>query len=177
MRCPRLGVNCNGGNLLLASAHDNVEWSRARKEYLGLTNGYIAEDSNSPKGTVDRILAGHHDDFKLSTFQPILRTLIGGDLGDHPCPYPPGSAPPDTLEGLRLELADKKAELAQLREETAEREKELRADKKSLRRWLVVVSVVAGISLAVLLALLIVDALNPELGYFWRTAMSAYNIK
>ena len=78
VKCAKLGVECDGPNFFTLPAHDILEWCKARKAELHLSNDKIADLSGIPRGTVARIFAGSHEDFKFGTVQPILRVLIGG---------------------------------------------------------------------------------------------------
>ena len=87
IRCPKLDErSCDGPNFILMTLPEIVEWARARKEYLKITNEEIAERANMPLGTVAPFMAGRLKNSTLETIRPILAALVGGDLGEHPCP-------------------------------------------------------------------------------------------
>lgn len=56
---------------------DLIKWCRNRKQFLGLSNQRIAEQSGVPVGTIDRIMAGKYTEFRYSSIQPVVATLIG----------------------------------------------------------------------------------------------------
>lgn len=54
-----------------------IDWCRTRKQFLGLSNQRLAEQSGVPLGTIDRIMAGRYTEFRYSSIQPIVAVLIG----------------------------------------------------------------------------------------------------
>lgn len=62
-----------------------LEWIKARKTIVGLTNAQIADRELLSKPTVDRILSGHITDLRLSTLKGITKAVIDGSWGEFPC--------------------------------------------------------------------------------------------
>ena len=56
---------------------DIVKWCRDRKKSLGISNQKLASLSGVPIGTIDRIMSGNYTEFKYSSIQPIVSTLLG----------------------------------------------------------------------------------------------------
>ena len=83
--CLHLGVDCDGPNFIAMEGKGLMEWCKRRKNYLGLSNKELAESSNVPIGTVDRLFAGNYENFRYSTVRPILQVLVGNEWGEHPC--------------------------------------------------------------------------------------------
>ena len=54
-----------------------INWCKNRKQFLGLSNQRLAEQSGVPVGTIDRIMAGKYTEFRYSSIQPIVTVLIG----------------------------------------------------------------------------------------------------
>lgn len=191
IKCDRLGARCDGPNFTAMTPDRIVEWMRLRKEWLGWTNSMLAEHSETPKGTIDRILAGGHADFKVSTIAPIIKALIGGSWGQFPCPDPE-AAPPDiralleVLESREKEIEcikataqaaeeqhKKELERAEARHEREERyfidlADDLKAQVADYRGLVRKISAIAAILALVVIAGLMVDRLNPSLGFIWR---------
>lgn len=89
INCPKLGVSCDGGNLLTMPQPELLEWMRLRKKVRGLSVHTIAVLSGVPEGTVARVFAPDAKaDFRMETLRPIVCVLIGGELGKNPCPDP-----------------------------------------------------------------------------------------
>lgn len=148
IKCSKLGTTCDGPDFMAMDSHDLISWCRERKAALGLSNAKLAELSNMPKGTVDRILSGSHEDFKYSTVRPILKVLVGGEWGQHPCPYPNDNAAPETIMGLREAIAEKNSEI--LRQ----------------RKVIKALAIALGVLVTVVICILIYDRMNPNVGWF-----------
>lgn len=108
-KCPEI-MSLNSGEL--------IEWMRNRKKQLGLTNAKLAEMSNVPEGTIDRILSQRYSEFRYSSIQPIMAVLIGLQT-QTPEPNPDNEEQNqfyyDTIEGYKLALENKNHEIHELR--------------------------------------------------------------
>lgn len=175
--CPKLGQMCDGPNFLNMSAAELSEWCKERKKHLGLSNQRIAEIANMSKGTVDGLLANAHNDFRYETIRPVLKALIGGEWGGHPC---------DAIaEGERAEMLNKiqqyEAEIkwreerfqrlskenARLADDLKSTQTFLRGEIKRKNKTIAVLGMVAGVALAVIIAALVIDRINSDIGFFW----------
>lgn len=87
--CPKLGNPCNGPNFSALSTTERLEWIKKRKKHLGWTHSKLAEESNTPKGTIDSLLSGTRTGANTETLRPIFEALIGGYTDGKPCPNPP----------------------------------------------------------------------------------------
>lgn len=89
---------------------DLINWCRNRKQFLGLSNQKLAEESGVPAGTIDRIMAGHYTEFRYSSIQPIVSVLIGFKE-DTPKPENADRQQVqdyyDTIEGYKLVVENK----------------------------------------------------------------------
>lgn len=83
IRCNRMGESCVP-NLMLLQFPDLKEWWSKRQKHLGWSNHVLAEKSNVPVGTINRIKAGE-EDCKYSTIRNILIALIGGTTDEFAC--------------------------------------------------------------------------------------------
>lgn len=175
--CPRLGVSCDGPNFVAMSAHDLLEWCKSRKHYLDLSNAELAEISRTPKGTIDRLFAGEHNDFKYETMRPLVRALVGGVIGENPCPDP-NTDMEKTIAALREENVKLKEQIVEIETEYDEDADELKLEHREETRFLrnqitskniaiVVLSVLLGIALTTIIAFLAYDFMNPDAGFFW----------
>lgn len=84
VKCTRMGESCVP-NLLLLPFADLMHWCAARQKHLGWTNQMLADSSNVPLGTINRIKAGEYLDCKYSTIKNILIALIGGTSDEFSC--------------------------------------------------------------------------------------------
>ena len=64
-------------NVMSLNPSELINWCRNRKQFLGLSNQRLADQSGVPVGTIDRIMAGKYMEFRYSSIQPIVAVLIG----------------------------------------------------------------------------------------------------
>ena len=84
IKCNRIGESCVP-NLMLLPFSNLMQWCSKRQKYLEWTNHTLAEKSQVPIGTINRIKAGEYLDCKYSTIQHILIALIGGTTDEFAC--------------------------------------------------------------------------------------------
>ncbi len=183
--CPKLGISCDGPNFIAMSAPELLAWCKARKAQLHLSNATLSEVSGMPKGTIDRLFAGEHMDFRYETVRPLVKALVGGkEWSGDPCPDPSDSEKAEMLEKihhLESELLHRDDKIKGLEKtndslETlvtntnarATKDKDfLREQIKSKNTAIVTLSVLLGLALAVIIGALIVDKLDLSKGFFW----------
>ena len=83
VKCDRLGLDCVP-NLMALPFPDLLEWWKERQRFLGWTNQTLADKSNIPLGTINRIKAGE-DDCRYSTMRAVIHALLGGYSVEFPC--------------------------------------------------------------------------------------------
>ena len=83
--CIHIGKQCDGPNFLAMTTERWCEWCRLRKEYLGITNERIANESGVSLVSVHRVMSGNVKDIRISTMQGITRVLVNGTWGQYPC--------------------------------------------------------------------------------------------
>ncbi|MCQ2452697.1 MAG: hypothetical protein MJ075_06150 [Oscillospiraceae bacterium] len=97
---------------------DLIEWCRKRKQFLGLSNQRLAEQSGVPVGTIDRIMAGKYTEYRYSSIQPIVAVLIGIQE-DTPKPENADAQQVqnyyDTIEGYKLIVENKNHVIEELK--------------------------------------------------------------
>ena len=176
--CDRLGESCDGPNLLILDVQKISEWVNIRQDYLRITNEKLAEEAQVSVNTVCRIKAAENNpdgEFKLTYLQRVVRVLIGGKLGTHPCPIADHTQDTQLVQDLKdqcrrlsetIERKEKEhAAAMQTAVEKVERESEKKV--RYLLRVLKAVSVVAAVMVLLLVAALVVDMMNHDLGFFW----------
>ena len=82
--CERLGQDCMP-NLLILPFPDLLTWLAKKQKALGWSNQTLADHSNIPKGTIDRIKQGDYSDCRYSTMRNLLVAVIGGVADEFPC--------------------------------------------------------------------------------------------
>lgn len=84
IKCNRMGESCVP-NLMLLPFSNLMQWCAKRQKHLEWTNQTLAEKSQVPIGTINRIKAGEYLDCKYSTIKHILIALIGGTTDEFAC--------------------------------------------------------------------------------------------
>lgn len=185
LKCKRIGNSCDGPNFLALGTADLIEWCNARRKQLpGMTYDRIADETGLSKGTVSGFFAGTHADYRLETIRPILKLLVGGEWSENPCADPTDNERAKYEEKIRQFESDIawrddkiqhfKEQNARLQDELADKTKRhhesqefMRSEMKRKNKSIAVLATFLGISLFVIIAALVIDRLNPEIGFFW----------
>lgn len=184
--CVHIGKRCDGPDFLAMEVPRLCEWSRLRKSYLSSqdkkwTNAYVAEQADISKATADRFFAGDIDDIKFTTASRIIRVLVNGTWGQYPCAMAAGEYENKDAfsECKRLEdlLASEQKKTEYLKEQVKFKESqmlakdELIADRKMFLhlkdRTIQILAALLGLCVIIIISSLIVDLINPNIGYFW----------
>lgn len=187
LNCRHIGKTCDGPNFLAMTMERWVEWCRLRKDYLGLTNATIAERADVAKISVDRALSGASKDVRISTMSAITRVLVNGTWGQYPCAMaadaesdaPALKSRNEELEAqLRVVRAEDQRKIDFLKEQVKFKEEQMIAKDNLLNerrdflklkdRAIGILTAALIFSILVILALVLADLLNPDLGFFWR---------
>ncbi len=182
IKCPKIGISCDGPNFFAMSTPELLAWCKARKAELRVSNARLAELSGMPKGTIDRLFAGEHVDFRYETIRPLLKALTGGAWSGNPC------ATPQEDDALRKRIQELEAELAR-REEAAQHYKTnyddmttlvantnkrheeqlhfLRGEIKRKNKAVTTLTVLVVLALLYIIVTLIIDLANPSQGFYW----------
>lgn len=190
IRCQKLGRECDGPNFVAMPPQELIAWCKERKKHLGLTNGKLADMTGMPQGTIDSLLSNSHPDFKFGTIRPLLQVLVGGQwLGD-PCADPTGSnvaEMKERIKHLEAEIAwrdDKlshyKGQIDTMQTLITNTNARLTKDKDFLREQIrsrnkavAILATLLGICLFVIIAALVIDRLNPDIGFFWLDGLAS----
>ena len=193
--CGHIGKNCDGPNFLAMSTERWCEWCHLRKEYLGWTNAKIAEISGVSKISVDRIMSSNVKDLRNTTMQAVTKALVNGTWGQYPCAMEALSEKetvyvdnPVVVEqckklqnALDSQTAEHRKEIADLlareqrqkeflRDQIAEKDKLLAERYEFIKRKdrvTTLLGVLLAITLLIIITALIIDSLNPNIGFFW----------
>lgn len=182
--CVHIGKNCDGPNFLAMDMHRLSEWCRLRKEYLHnkhskWKNEYIAEEAGLSEITVTRFLSGKVEDTKISTAARILRVLVNGSWGQYPCAmggesevvYQDNPALVEKCERLQREVDFLTSQVEFKEQQMLTKDKLLDERRDFLYRKdriITTLSILLAITLLVIIAALVADKLNPNIGFFWR---------
>lgn len=189
--CDHLGRDCPK-KLMLLSLDEIIDWCVYIMAKYKITHEKIAQLSKVPKGTVDRILSKQSEDCRYSTIHAIVCALFEYLGISSVCLDDVTSAAEiqaddmkrqnvelqhalDTSEKERQALQARVDELVDRREFMKEQiaKKDARIDALSgtvaeWRRVVKVLAVLLGISVLAIMAALVADKLNPNLGFIWR---------
>lgn len=192
--CAHSGKNCLP-HIMALSASDLIAWCKDRKKRLDLSNAEIAEKSHVPKGTIDRLFGKEEfTEFRFTTIQPVIRVLIGCDsaeLLDCAELARADNKLVDTISQQKERIETLEREKAYLlhqvetysadyREQTAQYAENINALKYLCRvrlRAIRTLSSLLAVCVLVIIAALVVDRLNPNAGFFWRSMLDLFNIK
>lgn len=107
---------------------DLIQWCKKRKQFLGLSNQRLSDESGVPVGTIDRIMSGSYTEFRYSSIQPIVTVLIGFEE-DTPKPENADSKQIqnyfDTIEGYKLVVEQKNYIIEELKRTCEQLSKEV----------------------------------------------------
>ncbi len=188
VRCPSIGLTCDGPNFYAMTMERLAEWCRLRKEYLNTlepgewSNQHIAVKSNLSKATIDRFLAGKLEDAKVSTVTPILKTLVNGTWGRYPCDKSLSSSDLEKeCEQLRRLNEDERKKVLFLKDQVTFKEEQMKAKDRLLAerysfmklkdRAIAILSVFLGIFVILFIAAILVDLTNSDKGFFWLASL------
>lgn len=185
LECKKLGNPCDGPNIIAMNRDDLISWCNARRKQVpGLTYDRIAELTGLSKGTVSGFFGGLHADYRIDTIRPIVKLLVGGKWDDIPCidlTVSEKAAYEDKIRQLEESIAwrdDKIQHLTQQVESmttlitnTNKRNKEqtdfLQHAIGNKNRTILTLAILLALCLGVIIAALIVDRLNGDVGFFW----------
>lgn len=184
--CEHIGKKCGGPDFIVMETQKLSEWCRLRKEYLHKsdpkwTNAYVSQQADVSLTTVNRFFAGDIEDTKLSTAARILRVLVNGTWGQYPCLMVGNNSADPAAEAecrhLREQFSSERAKTEYLKEQVTFKEKQLLAKDKMIaerdaftdkqQRDIRILSALLGVCIVVIIAALVVDLLNPNVGFFW----------
>ena len=174
--------------LMTLSQADTFDWCKIRKESMCLSNEDIADRTGVPKSTIDRIFSPRDTDSRFSTMQPVICVLSGCTHEELDCNNDSRPSSEALLEGLKVKdnlihhleeevarqsslikhlQADAQANIDRAKQEEAESLAYMKKKEKGHVRviWLLVGAL--ALTLGLIIAALIVDRLNPEVGFFW----------
>lgn len=182
LECLKIGKACDGPNFFAMSTPELLAWCKARKAALHLSNARLAELSDMPKGTIDRLFAGEHVDFRYETIRPLLKALTGGEWKGLPCAEPPADNDlQKKVQELEAEIrwrddkiqhyADQNKRLQdQAKDDQEKHDKEvefLRGESKRKNTVITVLGIVAALAVLYIAVITIIDRLDPSRGYWW----------
>ena len=193
LKCQFLSNGCSGPNMTAMSPERVCEFLQLRRLLLGYTYKKTATLSNLSEITVKRYLTNKVKDPSFLVIQALSRALVCDLDGTHPCPihlFPDEAeqaatackAAQETLAQKEIEfereLENERKKVSYLLEQIKFDETQMNVldriidDRASFMkrkdRYIFVLALLLGLSLAVIIGALIVDVRNPAIGFFWR---------
>lgn len=189
--CEHLGRDCPK-QMLYLTLDNLIDWCRSVMTMLHITHDDVAKTSKVPKGTIDRVISKQSADCKYTTIHAIVCDLLTRLGVDAPCVDDlrvADSAQTGELKAqnaellqklrdvehenrlLRERVTDSETQRTFLRGQVATKDTQIGMLSRTIRGWRIVALVLGGLVfllLAFIIALLIYDNLNPEVGFFWR---------
>lgn len=188
-KCPHLGVRCEPP--ILGLAREQVyAWCRDMKQDRGWSNEKLAEEARTSKTTINRILLGSAPGLNAETLSSIVCALLYGEYAEtgewtrYPCIAKEratiGCADCEELERqLQKRTAGDRVKIDFLKQQVTFAESQLEAKDRQLDqnmdiirrkdRAVVVLAVLLGLSVILILAAMVIDLTNPELGFIWMS--------
>lgn len=182
LECKQLGTACDGPNLLLMDAVELGQWcDELRKKRPGATYDKTAAETKVSKTAVYNFLTGAHADCRLETARPIAGWLIGSSCEGNPCGNVTNSekaAYEEKIRQLEEGIRWRDDKIGHLQKSNASMETlitntnaRFTKDKDFMRKVITVLGVSLGICLVAIIGALIIDRINPEVGFFWLGGM------
>lgn len=186
LSCEQLGTTCDGPNLLSMDTVELGQWcNELRKNNPGMTYDRIATDTQLSKSAVRDFLIGNHYDCSMHTARTIAKYITNGKWDDNPCGNVSNNekaAYEERIKQLETEVDHLDVRLKAVKKtnesletlvknnntRTTQDKEFLRGEIKRKNRSIVALCVLLGISVAIIIASLIIDSTNPNLGFFWN---------
>lgn len=181
LMCNELPGACDGPNFLAMETAELGLWcNEKRKQIHGMTYDRIASETGISKSAVYSFLTGAHSDYRIETIRPIVKLITGGKWDDNPCGNLSNSEKAQYEEKLRfldseIRWRDDKiqhiiSENNSLQDRIVESSRIVQDRYEFLKRKDRIIGLLAillALTLLVIIAALVVDKLNPGIGFFW----------
>ena len=174
LTCTDLGCACDGPNFLAMDTTEMGQWcNHKRKQISGLTYDKIAAETGISKSAVHGFLNGTHADYRIETIRPIVKLITGGKWDDNACGNLSNSEKAEYEKDIR-HLHDKiqllHTENSALQEHADHMSRIVNDRYEFLKRKdkaITLLGVLLFASIAVIIGALVIDAMNPNIGFFW----------
>lgn len=178
--CPERGPFCNADNFGALDGDSLRALVILLMEHNGWSHAKTAEIADVPKGTFDNWISGITKELRWDTAYRIIRAVcnIMPRAGDT-CPLKS-----ETIKSLREKAeaydalqarfdrraADDRAKIEHLKQQNADQAALIKDHMHFFRRKNTVMSILGvllGIAVCAIIAALLIDAMNPNIGFFW----------
>lgn len=190
-KCLHYGKDCLP-HLLTLNSVQVAEWCKIRRNALHMSFEELAKQSGIPQSTLERALSHKGTDCYFSTLQPVIRVLSGCTEDELKCNNPSGQSENSLIATIhykddairRLEEENRrqaeyieqlqimaKEDIERAKKEEAESLDFMKNQNKRNIRIIGALSISLGIMLFVIIAALVIDRLNDDIGFFWLNGM------
>lgn len=185
--CPDLGTTCNADNLATLDGESFRAWCILRMEHLGWSHSKTAEVADVPKGTFDNWISGITKELRWDTAYRISRALCGiSPTNGATCPLKSqeindlrAKADAHDLLQSRFDrrLADDRVKIDHLKAQNEFLTQQIREKDAINKEYMsffrrkntvmAILGVLLGVCVALIITALVMDAMNPNIGFFW----------
>lgn len=203
IKCDYLGVKCDGPNVIAMSKERFCEWCRQLKEERGWSNAKLAEVAEISKATIDKMMSGRVAGLNGETISTVACALIygyacpDGNWGQFPCAMVAPDITPDgcpKCEEFRKQLETQstsdrgkidflKKQLAFAENQILAKDAQIQSKDERLAerkdfiyrkdRIIAILGALLGLCVLIIIGALVVDMLDPNIGFFWVERMFA----
>lgn len=181
INCEHLGVTCGGPYFFSMSTSEILEWCKARKNYMHLTNAELSDLSGIPRSTITRMFAGDVLDFRYESIRPIIYVLIGKKFPE-PCREPEEQnveSQKQIIELLEHENDRLQRSIDTIRNRHVQESDMARTDSndniaylksriRDMRALLIVIGSLLFVCVVLFIIAFVVDRIKPDIGFIWR---------
>ena len=181
LTCVDLGSACDGPNFIAMDTAEMGQWcNQKRKQIAGMTYDKIAAETGISKSAVHGFLTGAHADYRIETIRPIIKLITGGKWDDNPCGNLSNSEKAkyeESVRHLKSEIKWKDDKIQHLISENdtlhthADNMNKIVNDRyeflKRKDRIMWVLGIMLFVTVATIITALAIDAMNPNIGFFW----------
>ena len=189
LTCKQLGNECDGPNFLAMDTIELGQWcDEKRKTIPGMTYDRTAAETGISKTAIYNFLKGVHPDCRIETIRPIVKLLTGGKWDDNPCGNVTNSEKAayesrikeleklldyevrrrdDKIQHLQKTNASMEMLVANTNTRYTNDKDFLRGELKRKNKTIAILGTFLGVCLLVIIGALVIDRINPEIGFFW----------
>ena len=185
IKCNQMGNSCDGPNMLSMEVKELGLWcNEYRKLQPGMTLDKVAAGADVSKTSVHGFLNGAHEDCSYFTAHSIAKYITGGKWDGNPCGNLTNSEKAayeekirhleseitwrdDKIQHLKKNNESLETLVANTNKRNTEGQEFLRSQIKNRNKAVTILAVFLTITTLLIIAALVIDNLNPDIGFFW----------
>lgn len=143
-----------------------IDGINARKNAMNMTNQQVADESGVPKSTVDRVL-------RKDTENPSVQVVLAiADAVGYEFGIPAAAQAPEVV----MENPHFRHIVTMYEKQIADMRRDHNRERTEKNRWIKILALIIGIMGAGIITILLIDILNPTVGWFQRE-ISMHGVK